>query len=92
MSQQSLKYSSLNGVSQGNDSSDRQGLGHEKLGVIAGFLVGLPVGIGLVDSSLMTLGAPGWLGLVATLASVAVCTSVGLKAGKALGQRSNQAS
>jgi hypothetical protein len=67
--------------------TDRKGLGYEKLGVIAGFLVGLPVGVGLVETPLASAGAPQWLGIIATVAVVAVCTALGLSAGGALARK-----
>ncbi len=81
MAQHSLNYEA---------DADRKGLGYEKLGVIAGFLVGLPVGVGLVDAPLTAVGAPQWLGIVATVAVVAVCTALGLRAGGALAKRATQ--
>lgn len=52
-------------------------LGWEKLGVIAGFLVGLPLGVSLVAPNLSDLQAPGWLTTAATVAVVATCTWLG---------------
>jgi|GWRWMinimDraft_5_1066013.scaffolds.fasta_scaffold00909_3 amino acid transporter len=81
MAQHSLNYEA---------DADRKGLGYEKLGVIAGFLVGLPVGVGLVDAPLTAVGAPQWVGIVATVAVVAVCTALGLRGGAALAKRATQ--
>ncbi|MBC7701117.1 hypothetical protein [Aquabacterium sp.] len=78
MAQHRLKY---------DVEAERKGLGYEKLGVIAGFLVGLPVGVGLVDAPLTAVGAPQWVGIVVTVAVVAVCTALGLRGGAALAKR-----
>ncbi|MDI1258634.1 MAG: hypothetical protein PSV40_17960 [Polaromonas sp.] len=78
MTQHTLKYES---------DASRKGLGYEKLGVIAGFLVGLPVGVGLIHAPLAELGAPQWLSIIATVAVVAVCTALGLRGGAALAKR-----
>ncbi|CAH0349436.1 hypothetical protein [Aquabacterium sp. CECT 9606] len=89
MAQHSLKYDVVPG--SGHDAeADRKGLGYEKLGVIAGFLVGLPVGVGLVETPLTAVGAPQWLGIVATVAVVAVFTALGLRGGAALAKRATQ--
>lgn len=81
MAQHSLNYEA---------DANRKGLGYEKLGVIAGFLVGLPVGVGLVDAPLAAVGAPQWLSIMATVAVVAVCTALGLRGGAALAKRAAQ--
>lgn len=85
MAQHSLKYDA-----HGSEETDRKALGYEKVGVIAGFLVGLPVGMSLVEAPLAAAGAPQWLGIVATVAVVAVCTALGLRAGAALGKKATQ--
>ncbi|RZI86383.1 MAG: hypothetical protein EOP38_01725 [Rubrivivax sp.] len=86
MAQQSLHYDGGHEVVQETEG-DRKGLGYEKLGVIAGFLVGLPIGVGLVDAPLSSAGVPQWLGIAATVIVVAVFTSLGLRAGMALAKR-----
>jgi hypothetical protein len=63
---------------------DRKALGVEKLGVIGGFLVGLPAGLELVREPLLSAGAPAGLTGVVTVAAVALCTWVGLRVGAAL--------
>jgi hypothetical protein len=69
------------------DESERKGLGYEKVGVIAGFLIGLPVGVGLVETPLSSAGVPQWLGIIATVIVVSVFTSLGLRAGMAMAKR-----
>lgn len=86
MAQQSLNYDEGQ-VPVTVSDADRKGLGYEKLGVIAGFLVGLPVGVGLVETPLASAGAPQWLGIVATVAVVALCTALGLRGGAALAKK-----
>jgi len=61
----------------------RRHLGTEKLGVIGGFLVGLPVGVGLVGEPLSAFGAPQWLVVAMTGVVVAVFTRIGLSLGHA---------
>jgi len=73
MAQHSLNYDVVQRSGAREDETDRKGLGYEKLGVIAGFLIGLPV--------------PQWLGIVATVIVVSVFTSLGLRAGMALAKR-----
>ena len=65
----------------------RKGLGMEKLGVIGGFLVGLPTGLELVHEPLSAAGAPDGLTGLATVAAIALCTWVGLRVGAALGDK-----
>jgi hypothetical protein len=86
MAHQSLNYDVVPGSGLEGEA-DRKGLGYEKLGVIAGFLVGLPVGVGLVETPLASAGLPQWLGIVATVIVVSVFTSLGLRVGMALAKR-----
>lgn len=67
----------------GADVPKRRHLGTEKLGVIGGFLVGLPVGVGLVGEPLSAFGAPQWLVVGMTGVVVAVFTRIGLSLGHA---------
>lgn len=60
------------------DAPKRRHLGAEKLGVIGGFLIGLPVGVGLVGEPLSAFGAPQWLVVGVTCLVVAVFTRIGL--------------
>jgi hypothetical protein len=87
MAQHSLNYDVVQRSGAREDETDRKGLGYEKLGVIAGFLIGLPVGVGLVETPLASAGVPQWLGIVATVIVVSVFTSLGLRAGMALAKR-----
>jgi hypothetical protein len=52
-------------------------LGVEKMGVILGFLVGLPVGFLLVGQALTTLGTPGWVTFIVGALVAAVFTRTG---------------
>lgn len=63
---------------------ERQQLRLEKVGVIAGFLIGLPVAVGVVGGPLAELGAPVWLEFAAVALTVAVTTRLGLYASAAL--------
>lgn len=59
----------------------RQQLVVEKLGVIAGFLTGLLVGVGSVAEPMAAAGLPNWVSLPATLATVALFTWGGHRVG-----------
>jgi hypothetical protein len=61
-------------------------LGFEKLGVVGGFLIGLPIGVGLVGEPLSSFGAPHWLAVTMTALVVAVFTRIGLSLGKTAAQ------
>lgn len=65
----------------------RQQLRLEKVGVIAGFLVGLVLALAVVSAPLAELGAPDWLEATAMALTVAVCTRLGLSAAFALASR-----
>lgn len=56
----------------------------EKVGVIAGFLAGLPLAVGTVQEMLGAHGAPAWLVGLAMVVTVAATTSVGLRVGSAI--------
>jgi hypothetical protein len=56
----------------------------EKVGVIAGFLAGLPLAVGTVQEVLNAHGAPEWLVGLAMIMTVAATTSVGLRVGAAI--------
>lgn len=80
---QSVKWNQVPAV-----DPERRALGLEKLGVIGGFLVGLPAGLELVREPLLAAGAPTGVTGLATVITVALCTWVGLRVGSALGRRS----
>lgn len=56
----------------------------EKVGVIAGFLAGLPLAVGTVQDALNAHSAPDWLVGLAMVMTVAATTSVGLRLGTAI--------
>lgn len=56
----------------------------EKVGVIVGFLAGLPLAVGTVHEALVAHGAPDWLTGLAMVMTVAATTSVGLRVGAAI--------
>ncbi len=67
--------------------AQRQQLRLEKVGVIAGFLIGLVLAVGLVSNLVGELGAPEWLEFAAGAATVAVLTRLGLSASAALSRK-----
>jgi hypothetical protein len=52
-------------------------LGVEKLGVIGGFLLGMPIGFGLVGQLAASAGAPGWVTFVLGAVVTAAFTRIG---------------
>jgi len=68
-------------------AAERQQLRLEKVGVIAGFLVGLAVAGGFVSAALVEFDAPQWLEFAALAATVAVATRLGLSAAAALSRK-----
>lgn len=52
----------------------------EKLGVIVGFLIGLPLSLSLVQDRLLADGLPSWLAGGATVLTIVASTWLGLKA------------
>lgn len=56
----------------------------EKVGVIVGFLAGLPLAVGTVSEALAAHNAPEWLTGLAMVMTVAATTSVGLRLGSAV--------
>lgn len=56
----------------------------EKVGVIVGFLAGLPLAVGTVHEVLAAHGAPHWLVGAAMIMTVAATTSVGLRVGSGI--------
>lgn len=65
----------------------RQQLRLEKVGVIAGFLLGLTLAVGLVSGLLVDMGAPDWLEFAAVVVTVAATTRLGLFAAAALSRK-----
>lgn len=65
----------------------RQQLRLEKVGVIAGFLLGLTLALGLVSGLLVDIGAPDWLEFAAVVLTVAATTRLGLSAAAALSRK-----
>jgi len=68
-------------------AAERQQLRLEKVGVIAGFLLGLALAAGSVSGALSDLGAPAWLEFAAIALTIAVTTRLGLSAAAALSRR-----
>src|SRR3989344_3263055 len=67
--------------------TERQQLRLEKVGVIAGFLLGLALAVGWVGSSLADLGVPAWLEFAAAALTVAVTTRLGLSMAASLSRK-----
>ncbi len=65
----------------------RQQLRLEKVGVIAGFLIGLTLAVGVVSGLVVELGAPDWLEFAAVALTVAATTRLGLSAAAALSRK-----
>ncbi len=78
MAQHSLKYDTA--------QVHRKVLDLEKLGVIAGFLFGLPIGIALMEGPLVDANLPQWLAVSVIFTVVALSTWLGLKVGSAAGE------
>lgn len=68
-------------------AAQRQQLRLEKIGVIAGFLIGLAVAGGVVSGALVAVSAPEWLEFVSLALTVAVSTRLGLSAAAALSRK-----
>lgn len=77
-------------IREPRQAAERQQLRLEKLGVIAGFLFGLPLAITEVGESLGAWGAPTWLQVVAGVLTVAATTRLGLMAAAALARKLSQ--
>lgn len=61
----------------------------EKVGVIAGFLMGLPLAVGEVSRTLAEAGAPAWLEVTGVAITLAATTRLGLMAATALSRKLN---
>ena len=70
-------------------TAQRQQLRLEKVGVIAGFLIGLPLAVSEVAGALSQAGAPEWLQVSAVIACVAATTRLGLMAAAGLARKLN---
>jgi hypothetical protein len=77
-------------IREPRQASERQHLRLEKLGVIAGFLFGLPLAISAVGDSLGAWGAPTWMQVAAGVITVAATTRLGLLAATALARKLSQ--
>lgn len=64
-----------------DSDTEERSLTPERLGVIGGFLVGLPVGISVVGEPLSSFGAPQWLVVGMTTLVVAVFIRIGFSLG-----------
>lgn len=68
-------------------TAQRQQLRLEKVGVIAGFLLGLVVAVGAVDGLADELGAPQWLAFAAVALTIAATTRLGLSVAAAVSRK-----
>jgi len=68
-------------------AAERQQLRLEKVGVIAGFLLGVVLAAGPVSNALAELGSPDWLAVAAIGLTVAVTTRLGLSAAAAAARK-----
>ncbi|MGE5452177.1 MAG: hypothetical protein ACM3VZ_10090 [Acidobacteriota bacterium] len=59
----------------------------EKLGVVAGFLAGLPLAVGFVSDALAAVHTPEALIAFGGVVTVALTTALGLRIGKAVADR-----
>ena len=62
----------------------RQQLRLEKVGVIAGFLIGLVLAVAVVSGAVVEMGSPDWLEFVAVALTVAATTRLGLSVSRRL--------
>ena len=67
--------------------TEKRHLRFEKLGVIAGFLVGLPMALGAVGEVMHAAGAPAWVTDAGAVAAIGACTWAGLALASALLRR-----
>jgi hypothetical protein len=90
MAQTLFSHRHLSTLTQAEQDQRKQ-LDAEKWGVIGGFLVGLPVGLGEVHGWLTSLGSPEWLAGAVAVVAVAACTAAGLRLASALATRQHTA-
>jgi hypothetical protein len=85
MAQTSLKFGRVSQQTPA-DLAHKQ-LEVEKVGVIVGFLAGLPLAVGLVSEALEAHGVSEVVVAVAMIATVALSTAAGLRIGAAIAAR-----
>lgn len=68
-------------------AAERKQLELEKFGVMAGFLVGLLLAVGVVNDHLAALEAPEWVSVTSGVLVVALATSAGLRLSTKLAKR-----
>ena len=68
-------------------AAERQQLRLEKIGVIAGFLLGVVLAAGPVSNALAEIGAADWLAVTAIGLTVAVTTRLGLSAASTVSRK-----
>ena len=86
MAQHSLKWPSLHA----NRALGERQLGVDKACVIAGFVLGLPLGLGVVSEQLVHAGAPQWAVVAGLVLTVAATTLVGMRIGDRLARHLSQ--
>ncbi len=87
MAQHSLKWSAHHRLAR--PLQDRQ-LGVDKASVILGFVLGLPLGLGVVSEQLAAAGAPAWAEVLGLVLTVAATTAVGMRVGDWLARHLRQ--
>jgi hypothetical protein len=87
MAQHSMKWLSPHGVHR--ELRERQ-LGVDKASVILGFVLGLPLGLGVVGEQLARFGAPDWAVVASSVLTVAATTAAGMRVGDWLARHLRQ--
>jgi hypothetical protein len=87
MAQHSMKWPSHHG--EHRELRERQ-LGVDKASVILGFVLGLPLGLGVVGEQLTRLGAPDWMVVASLMLTVAATTAAGMRIGDWLARHLRQ--
>jgi hypothetical protein len=90
MAQTLFSHRHLSHLTQAEQDQRKQ-LEAEKWGVIGGFLVGLPLGLGEVHGLMTSLGSPAWLAGAVAVVAVAASTAAGLRLASALVSRQRHA-